>query len=168
MRSIRILIFLACVGVALPACRKPAKSDANTSEVDFGLHSMMYTQMLVAVSNAQATVPEFLRVLTNPAPNQTGFKIKKPFGTHTGSEEHLWINELKFDGTNFHGRLDNQPTELLTWKKGDSLTVHTNELSDWLYHEDGFIVGGLTLRVMRRNVTGKEAQEFDREMKFKE
>ena len=168
MRSIRILLLLACVSVALPACRKAAKAGADKSEVDFGLNSMMYTQMLVAVSNAQAAVPEFIRVLTNPAPNQTSFKIKKPFGTQTGSEEHLWIADLKFDGTNFHGRLDNQPTELLTWKKGDAVTVLTNELSDWLYHEDGFIVGGFTLRVMRRSVTGKEAQDFDREIKFKE
>ena len=168
MRSIRILLLLACVGVAVTACRKPAEADANKSEIDFGLHSMMYTQMLVAVSNAQAAVPQFVRVLTNPAPNQTRFKIKKPFGTHTGSEEHLWISELKFDGTNFHGRLDNQPTELLTWKQGDAVTVFTNELSDWLYHEDGLIVGGFTLRVMRQSVTGKKAEDFDREMKFKE
>ena len=168
MHSFRILLLLACVGAALPACRKPAQADAGKAEIDFGISSMMYTQMLAAVTNARVTVPQFLRVLTNPAPNQTRFQIKKPFGTQTGSEEHLWISELKFDGTNFHGLLDNQPTELLTWKKGDAVTVFTNELSDWLYHEDGFIVGGFTLRVMRQSVSGKEAEDFDREMKFKE
>lgn len=168
MRSLRILFLLACLGAALPACRKPAKLGEGDSEIDFGTNSTMYAQMQAAVSNAQATVPQFLRVLTNPAPNQKRFQIKKPFGTSTGSEEHLWIGEVKFDGTNLHGRLDNQPVDLLTWKKGDAVTVLTNELSDWLYHEDGLIVGGYTLRVMRRSVTGKEAQDFDREMKFKE
>lgn len=168
MCSLRILLLLASVGAVVPGCRKPSQSDDGNSEIDFGTNSMMYTQMLAAVTNARVTVPQFLRVLTNPAPNQTHFQIKKPFGTHTGSEEHLWIGDVKFDGTNFHGRLDNQPTELLTWKKGDAVTVLTNELSDWLYHEDGLIVGGFTLRVMRQSVTGKEAQDFDREMKFKE
>ena len=168
MHSFRILLLLACVGAALPACRKPAQVGASNDEIDFGISSMMYTQMLAAVTNAQATVPQFLRVLTNPAPNQARFQIKKPFGTRTGSEEHLWIGELTFDGTNFHGRLVNQPMELLTWKKGDAVTVLTNELSDWLYREDGLIVGGFTLRVMRQSVTGKEAEDFDRKMKFKE
>ena len=168
MRSFRILLLLACLAAALPACRKPANVSDGGSEIDFGTNSTMYTQMLAAVTNARVTVPQFLRILTNPAPNQTRFKIKKPFGTSTGSEEHLWISEVKFDGTNFHGLLDNQPTELLTWKKGDAVTVFTNELSDWLYHEDGFIVGGFTLRVMRQSVSGKEAEDFDREMKFKE
>lgn len=168
MRSTRILLLIACLSAALAACRKPASSDGDGSEIDFGIESKMYSQMLAAVSNAQVTVPQFLRVFTNPAPNQARFKIKRPFGTQTGSEEHLWINDLRFDGTNFHGRLDNDPTELLTWKRGDAVTVLTNELSDWLYYEDGLMVGGFTLRIMRQSMTGKEAADFDREMKFKE
>ena len=129
---------------------------------------MTYTQMLAAISNAQAAVPQFIRALAAPATNQNGFAIKKPFGTHTGSEEHLWIKQLAFDGTNFHGRLDSEATGLFTYKKGDPVTVLTNELSDWLYYEDGKIIGGFTLRVLRREMTGKEAEEFDRTTKFKE
>lgn len=47
--------------------------------------------------------------------------------------EHMWINEVNFDGDRIKGRLINQPNELTNINVGDDVEVALNEISDWLF-----------------------------------
>ena len=41
------------------------------------------------------------------------------------------------------------------------------ELTDWMYFEDGKVVGGYTIRVLRTRMNAEDGAEFDRQMQFK-
>ena len=47
--------------------------------------------------------------------------------------EHMWINEINFDGDKVKGYLINQPNELTNIQIGDYVEVPLNEISDWLF-----------------------------------
>lgn len=52
-------------------------------------------------------------------------------------------------------------------KQGQVVTVYPKEISDWLYIDNGNLVGGYTVRVHYNELSPKEKQEFDREANFK-
>ncbi len=54
---------------------------------------------------------------------------------HSGNPtvEHMWINEIDFDGDNVKGYLINEPNDLTNIQVGDYVEVSLNEISDWLF-----------------------------------
>ena len=118
-----------------------------------------------AVIEARKTVRKFITVLKHPGPGQQDFEVKKPF--IQGNEvEHIWLSEVKFAGNRFHGRVDNQPRKVRGLKLGQLVSVNANEISDWLYVDNGKLVGGYTVRVHYNELSPTEKQEFDREADF--
>ncbi len=47
--------------------------------------------------------------------------------------EHMWINEVYFDGETISGTLINQPNELTNISNGDPVSIPLNQISDWLF-----------------------------------
>ena len=113
------------------------------------------------------TVDRFIAALAKPAAGQSGFTVKKMFTTSNGGGEHIWLVDLKFDGVNFTGKVDNDPEHVPSVKLGDSATVSRGEISDWMYMEKGLIVGAYTLRVLKKNAVGQDAEEM-KQFKFKD
>jgi uncharacterized protein YegJ (DUF2314 family) len=151
----RILCFVLTVLFLLTGCGKRAQ-DPNVVSVQ-GTDE----RMNAAMAKARQTVDEFVAALNNPKSNQSGFAVKKRFESG-GQIEHMWINHLSFDGTHFHGTLNNQPRSIKNVEHGDRVTVAKHEISDWMYLEDGRLRGGFTIRAIRDGMTPKEREEFDR------
>jgi uncharacterized protein YegJ (DUF2314 family) len=53
-------------------------------------------------------------------------------------------------------------------KLDEPVSFSPSELSDWMYLEDGKIVGGYTIRVLRNHMPAAEAVDFDRHLQFKQ
>ncbi|MDY0930556.1 MULTISPECIES: DUF2314 domain-containing protein [Chryseobacterium] len=47
--------------------------------------------------------------------------------------EHMWINDINFDGDTVSGYLINEPNDLTTIQPGDYFEIPLNEISDWLF-----------------------------------
>jgi uncharacterized protein YegJ (DUF2314 family) len=125
-----------------------------------------HTVMHRAVTQARKTVGEFITALKHPAPGQQDFEVKKPF--IQGNEvEHIWLSDVRFVGNRFQGRVDNQPRKIRGLKLGQLVSVNPNEISDWLYIDNGKLVGGYTVRVQYNELLPQEKQEFDRAADFK-
>src|SRR5581483_9827416 len=92
--------------------------------------------MAVAVQKARKTLNKFISVLRSPKSSQTRFAIKKPF-IEGDKVEHIWIANVTFDGRVFHGTVDNEPMELKAAHLGDKVSVAPDEISDWMYVQDG-------------------------------
>lgn len=73
------------------------------------------------------------------APFTDGTTIKRD--EDTPSVEHMWINEVDFDGKNVTGVLLNSPNWLKTVKEGDSATIPLGQISDWMYAISGALLG---------------------------
>ncbi len=117
-------------------------------------------EMNAAIKKAQDSLDTFIASLQSPGPGQTGFSIKAqfPFGK-AGGYEHIWINDVSYDGTSFSGTIGNDPVYVKDLKYGEQVTIPVSEVSDWMLVEDGKLVGGYTLRVLLKRMSPAEREQ---------
>jgi uncharacterized protein YegJ (DUF2314 family) len=119
-----------------------------------------------AVIEARKTVGRFIIALKHPATGQQDFEVKKPF-IQGNQVEHIWLSDVRFVGNRFQGQVDNQPRKIRGLKLGQLVSVNPNEISDWLYVDNGKLVGGYTVRAHYDELSPQQKQEFDRKADFK-
>jgi uncharacterized protein YegJ (DUF2314 family) len=125
-----------------------------------------HAAMRSAVKEARKTVKNFINALQHPGPGQQDFEVKKPF--IQGSDvEHIWLSDVKFINHHFEGRIDNQPRKITGVKLGQIVSVEPKDISDWLYIDNGKLVGGYTVRVHYSELSPEQKQVFDRQADFK-
>ena len=142
-------------------------------------------KMIEAFQNAQKTFKYFWRELSweyrRIIPALSLACVKIAFSQEIENEspivEHMWINEVNFDGHNVSGILINIPNELTNIKKGDLVNVPLNQISDWLFAIPGNsskpvlsrsgssqrpkTYGGFTIQAMRSDMSEQERNEHD-------
>lgn len=122
-------------------------------------------RMNEAIKEARSSVGTFLEALKNPRPGMSGFAVKIPLGD--GSRvEHVWVNQVRYDGTRFHGVLNNRAIGTTSVKLGDAVSARPEEISDWMYLQGRGLVGGYTIRAVRDGLTASEREAFDRGAPF--
>lgn len=142
-------------------------------------------KMIEAFKNAQKTFKYFWRELSweyrriIPALDVACVKIAFTQETEKGQNvEHMWINDVQFDGNTVSGILINTPAELTNVANGDFVEIPLNQISDWLFAitenkpKGGLsklfsstpkptTYGGFTIQVMRSEMTDQERKEHD-------
>jgi uncharacterized protein YegJ (DUF2314 family) len=73
---------------------------------------------------------------------------------------------VSFDGTTFHGTVNNEPEKVKTVRLGQKVTVAPSEISDWMYVENRKLVGGYTLRALRDAMSPAERADLDKGLPF--
>ncbi|MBE7157113.1 MAG: DUF2314 domain-containing protein [Rhodospirillales bacterium] len=119
-----------------------------------------------AVNSAQHSLGFFVAALRAKKPEDGGFEIKKAF-VDGDNVEHLWIDDVTFDGTNFHGRINNKPVVLHNVRLDQRVTVPAAEVVDWMFVKDSKLMGGYTTRVLYARMSPEEKARFDKEAEFK-
>lgn len=76
--------------------------------------------------------------------------------------EHMWINEVGFDGDFVSGILVNNPNSLSNVKNGDFIEVPLTQVSDWLFVSQGKTYGGFTIQLMRSKMTISDREDHDK------
>lgn len=123
-------------------------------------------QCAQACEHAPRELGFFMAALRAKKPGDSSFAIKKGFveGDHV---EHLWIRDVSYDGKNFHGKIDNQPVEVKNVRQGQRMTVAPREVSDWMFVQNGKLIGGYMTRVLYARLSPEEKAEFDRQAGFR-
>lgn len=75
--------------------------------------------------------------------------------------EHMWINEIDYNGERISGILINDPNELTNVRKGDDVAIPLEQISDWLFASQGKTYGGFTIHAMRAAMSDRERAEHD-------
>ena len=115
---------------------------------------------------ARRSVDVFIAALRAPTDEQTSFSVKKPF--KDGDQvKHIWLSDASFDGSKFHGRVNNEPVDVKNVKLDDAVVADRGEISEWLYVDKGKLVGGYTLRVLYARMSPAEKKDFDAHLGFK-
>jgi uncharacterized protein YegJ (DUF2314 family) len=122
--------------------------------------------MAAAIRRARRTIDVFLEALAHPKRGDRDFGIKALFATKT-RREHLWVNDPTWDGRCFVGRLGNDPEIIRKLAAGDRCKVELARLSDWMFVRRSKLVGGETIRLLRKRMTPYERLIFDDEITFK-
>lgn len=127
-------------------------------------------EMIAAFKRAQETFKYFWRELSweyrrivpalDLACVKVAFSQEFP-GQDSPVVEHMWINEIDFDGETISGVLINQPNELTNVNNGDAVTTGLSEISDWMFAMSGTTYGGFTIHAMRAMLPPAEREEHD-------
>jgi uncharacterized protein YegJ (DUF2314 family) len=155
----RTLLCVVILILAVTGCgRKPKDRVITVDSED--------PRMNAAIEQARSTVGTFITALRAPKPTQLSFSVKMAItdGTHT---EHMWLAPVSYDGKQFHGTLNNDPETVSNVKIGDKASIEPSKISDSMYVENGKLVGGYTIRVLRDGLPPGERTEFDRSVPFK-
>lgn len=125
-------------------------------------------KMIDAFKKAQETFKYFWRELSweyrRIIPGLEVACVKLAFTQEIDNEtvvEHMWINDINFDGEKIYGILVNDPNELTNVKNGDEVAIPVNQISDWLFASQAKTYGGFTINAMRSEMSEKERQEHD-------
>lgn len=138
-------------------------------------------KMVEAFKNAQKTFKYFWRELSweyrriIPALNLACVKIafmQESKKSKTPIVEHMWINDINFDGNNVKGVLLNTPNQLTNVANGDLVDVPLHQISDWLFaitsksqqselSNKPRAYGGFTIQAMRAEMTPQERLGHD-------
>lgn len=124
--------------------------------------------MRQAVARAQETFKYFWRELYwenhRIIPALDLAMVKAPFAEHIDGEdvtEHMWLNEIHFDGHLIHGTLVNSPNHLRQIQAGERLALPVSEISDWMFVCEGKTYGGFTVQAMRAQMSDAERRGHD-------
>ncbi|WP_457673534.1 YegJ family protein [Thiolapillus sp.] len=124
------------------------------------------SRMVSAINRARLTVDQFISVLENPDASQSDFSVKLLI-KDGDQREYMWILPVWYNDGRFVGVIDNEPDKIRSVNIGDKVDVARNRIFDWMYVENGKLVGGYTLRVLRDNMSEKEREKFDRSISFR-
>jgi uncharacterized protein YegJ (DUF2314 family) len=159
------LIFAAialCLGLA--ACDKQSGLQKETRGDETVISvSDEDAAMNAIIEEARQTVSQFLAALKSPQPNQTGFSVKFPFDTDPGSEtkvEHIWLADIVEKDGKYMAVVNNDPFYIKKLKLGDKVPVDMTKVSDWMYIEDGYLVGGKSLLYFYDRMNAAEKKQF--------
>lgn len=101
-----------------------------------------------AMVHGNKTIDTFLNEFNNRKEGQDRFSVKVKLGNRTHTE-YLWLDELNFETEKMvTGRLLNTPYKIENLNAGDSVSAHIDKIVDWSYVDNGYLIGGFTLRVM--------------------
>jgi len=77
------------------------------------------------------------------------------------SIEHMWINEVNFDGEFITGFLMNSPNWLRNISAGDHVKAKLTDVSDWMFVIEGEVYGGFTINLLRSRMSRAELNSHD-------
>ena len=130
----------------------------NTEAFDFEIGE--------AIRKARDSVDQFVVALENRTPEQRNFSVKMGIGKDN-DEEHCWLDKVRYQDGIFIGQLANEPVIVTSLQIGETLSVSKDLISDWKYVDEGILVGGFTIRVMREQLSDEKRKEFDRNLSFR-
>jgi uncharacterized protein YegJ (DUF2314 family) len=120
-----------------------------------------------AMQKGRQTLDRFFAAYAAPSPQQERFSLKVALRSGTGVE-YIWLEHLQLaDDGAISGVLLNQPSYSTEHRPGDRIAVNTNDVVDWSYIEDGYLVGGYTLRVMFERYPQERRETLQRQLGYR-
>lgn len=149
-----VIAAIALVAATAPASAGQPKGEApevvSVNADDAGMNA--------AIAQARATLGEFLRRLdTGQLTPDDMLKVEMP--TPGGSEEHIWVADIRRQGSGFTGRLANDPIEI-PYQRGHQVTFTSDMISDWSYEAHGRLWGNFTTRFVLPRLSPRQAAEL--------
>jgi len=122
-------------------------------------------RMGVAMEEARRSLRTFFDAFVAPKPNQDSFLLKVLF-ENDGTREHIWVADINATVFPLQGTIANEPgIEGLSFKQ--RVSFHPRQISDWMFVQDGYLIGGYTTKAIRASLTLAERVKYDKSAPFK-
>jgi uncharacterized protein YegJ (DUF2314 family) len=122
-------------------------------------------RMEFAINEAQRTHEEFFDAFTSPKENQNSFLLKVLFESE-GEVEHIWVADIDASVFPLEGTVANE-TSLNGVEFMQRISFHPSKITDWMYLENGYLIGGFTTQVIRSSLSAEERAEYDANAPYK-
>jgi uncharacterized protein YegJ (DUF2314 family) len=164
MKRIFVPVCMGLLLLCLMSCTKSERKEsagkgAGEQEGFSVTNQEQDLEIAKAISSARSTVRVFLDALKAPKRGQSDFAVKKLFKDEK-NVDHIWLTKVTFDGKMLHGVVNNEPVGVKTVKFGDMATVLPEEISDWMFLENGTLKGGYTIRAYYDHLSREEKINF--------
>lgn len=123
-------------------------------------------EMNAAMKQSRQSVDVLLEALGNRSRSRSHLSVKVGFHDDNGGE-CVWLSDVSYRDGAFRGAVANVPEIVRSVRYGDRVTVSKDKIADWMFIEDGQLVGGFTMRDMRSRLSPEERAKFDANIGFK-
>jgi uncharacterized protein YegJ (DUF2314 family) len=130
---------LALIGVLLTLLTACSKRDKVVGHGDDD------PVIAAAISNAQATLPQFWQVFDKRARGESNFMLFVRI-TDKGRIEHFGVTDFELRDGKTMVTISNAPKIVASVKLGDRIEIPGADITDWSYMRDGKYVGLTTLK----------------------
>jgi len=167
MRKMKYSILRLFIIVALIACNT-AQTEKDEKESKDNLYATPSEdkEMNDAILAAKNTLDQFDRALESNKFDTSTFALKIRFPTSTGAE-HIWATSIAIREGHYFGIVDNLPELTTKVKLGDRIQLDKENITDWMYGDNGMLRGGYTIRLIRSRMTKDEREKFDADFQLK-
>ena len=122
-------------------------------------------RMELAINEAKSTLKHFFDTFANRKQNQNNFLLKVRF-ENDGEVEHILVANIDANVFPLEGTVANEPNiKNIEFKQ--RISFHQSEITDWMYLENGYLVGGFTIQVIRSSLSQEEKAEHDANAPYK-
>lgn len=115
--------------------------------------------MEAAFRKARATLDQFLKIIRERRGTITSYAVKVPI-RQDDRTEYFWVNELEQRDKKFIGRISNAPRSITNISEGQRISFERRDIVDWLYRENGRMVGNYTACALIKRAKPADAEEF--------
>ena len=122
-------------------------------------------EMQAAITTAKKTFRQFLDAFFNPKETQKSFLTKAAFDTGERIE-HIWLADLDFSGERPRGVIASEP-RASTLRFKQAVDFDPSQITDWMYVDEGRLIGGFTTRVIRDRMSTEERRAHDKQAPYK-
>jgi uncharacterized protein YegJ (DUF2314 family) len=88
-----------------------------------------------------------------------GYAIVRP-GAGAGFVEWFWTNHIRADGAGFSGQIANDPEDIHNIAMGQTIHFTRADIGDWMYFQDGKIVGNATACPALAHASAEERRQM--------
>jgi uncharacterized protein YegJ (DUF2314 family) len=116
-------------------------------------------EMNAAISEARRTIKQFFDAFANRRKGQTSFLLKVAF-VSGDQVEHIWLADLDFSGAKPKGVIANEP-QIPGFRFEQTVEFYLARVTDWMYVDNGTLVGGYTTRLLRSRMSPEDRKKLD-------
>lgn len=122
-------------------------------------------KMNAAIAHARETVNDFIERFQNPKSTNSDFSVKVKI--EDGDKvEHFWLSDISYSNGTFSGTIGNDPVFVKNVKFGQQIRVKSDQITDWMYLDDGKMRGNFTLRVLLERMPEEQAKAIREQFKM--
>lgn len=142
-----LIVSIFSAGIAMSNERDDASAIPVAAEPTRGLHGPK-ERMDKAIAEAQSTLSQFIKALTDSQETCENFNVRKGFAHSGTSKEYIWVSNVSIVDGEFEGIISNEPVDAKYLKLGEKARVTKAEVVDWMYTDQGKLKGGYTIAAM--------------------
>lgn len=164
MPSPKPLLYLCLL---LTACGS-GTSPITTGKIDSNYFRVKAddAEMNAAITRARFNLPRFDSALASGNYDPGWYMLKVRFPTPRGGYEHIWLVGITTVNGKYKGIVTDTVYETMKIKKGDTVTISSEDITDWMFGTDSLIHGAYTTRVILNRMTPRERAEYQRDVKY--